>query len=122
METTTYNSSANQGFSNPGDDALNRTSASAHGAINTAADAADKAARKAGPAIDRVAAKAHQAVDKAVEVAAPAAEWLSQQGESLNATQQKLLDDTCKYVAANPLKSIGFAVLAGVVLGRILLK
>jgi ElaB/YqjD/DUF883 family membrane-anchored ribosome-binding protein len=84
--------------------------------------AVDEAARKAAPAIDRTAAMAHQVVDKVAGAAAPAAEWLSVQGEHLNETQKKLVGDTCSYVAANPLKSIGLALVAGVLLGRVILK
>ena len=65
---------------------------------------------------------AHQAVDKAAGVAAPTADWLSEQGESLNATQKKLVADTCGYVTANPLKSVGIAVLAGFLLSRVIFR
>ena len=85
------------------------------------AGAVDDAARKAKPAIDQVTAKAHQAVDKAAAAAAPTAEWLSDKGESIKATQKKLMSDTCSYVSANPLKSIGIALVAGFLLSRIVL-
>jgi ElaB/YqjD/DUF883 family membrane-anchored ribosome-binding protein len=65
-----------------------------------------------------MAAMAHRAVDKASDAAAPTAEWLQEQGDSLNATQKKLMADTCSYVSANPLKSVGIAVVAGFVLSR----
>jgi len=84
--------------------------------------AVDAAARKAVPAIDRTTAMAHQVVDKVAGAAAPAAAWLSEQGEHLNDTQKKLVGDTCSYVAANPLKSIGLALVAGMLLGRVILK
>ena len=41
---------------------------------------------------------------------------------SLNAAQKKLVADTCSYVSANPLKSVGIAVVAGFLLGRIILR
>jgi len=63
---------------------------------------------------------AHQAVDKVAGAAGPTAEWLAEQGESLNATQKKMMADTCGYVSANPLKSVGIAVLAGFLLSRII--
>jgi ElaB/YqjD/DUF883 family membrane-anchored ribosome-binding protein len=75
--------------------------------------AADEAARKAKPAIDRATEFAHQAVDRAQSAAAPAAAWLGDQTENLKATQQKLVDDTCEYVSANPLKSVAIALVAG---------
>ena len=82
------------------------------------AGAADEAARKAKPKIDQVAAMAHKAVDKAADAAAPTAEWLVDKGDSLNATQRKLVADTCSYVSANPLKSVGFALLAGFLISQ----
>ena len=70
---------------------------------------------------DQVAAMAHKAVDKAADAAAPAAEWVVDKGDSINATQKKLISDTCSYVSANPLKSVGFALLAGFLISRIVL-
>lgn len=102
------------------DGALSKASSGAHTAVDSIAGAADGVLRKAQPAIDQVATMAHQAVDKVASAAAPTADWLAEQGESLNATQKKLMSDTCGYVSANPLKSIGIAVLAGFVISRII--
>ncbi|HKA41015.1 MAG TPA: hypothetical protein VKF40_03405 [Burkholderiales bacterium] len=99
---------------------INQASASAHSTVDTLAGAADEAARKAKPAIDRVAAAAHDAVDKAASAAVPAAQWVSEQGESLVAMQKKLVGDTCKYISANPLKSVAIALAAGFILSRII--
>ena len=99
---------------------LNKASSSAHAVVNSITEAADEAARKAKPAIDRVAAMAHQAVDKAAGAAAPTADWLAEQGDSLNATQKKLVADTCSYISANPLKAVGIAVVAGFLLSRLI--
>jgi ElaB/YqjD/DUF883 family membrane-anchored ribosome-binding protein len=63
---------------------------------------------------------AHDAVDKAAAAAAPAAEWLRTQGHDLAAMEKKLVDDACKYVAANPLKSVAIALAAGFLLSRII--
>ena len=100
--------------------ALNKMSSNAHSAVDSFAASADEAARKAKPAIDKVAAMAHQAVDKAAGAAAPTADWLMEQGESLNNSQKKLVSDTCSYVAANPLKSLGIAMAAGFLLSRLI--
>ena len=110
-----------RGSSLPGnnDGTLNKASSSAHAAVDSMAGAADAAARKAKPAIDKVAAMAHQAVDKAAGAAAPAADWLAEQGDSLNATQKKLMADTCSYISAHPIKSVGIAVVAGFLLSRL---
>ena len=123
METTAPgNMPSTSGLSNNTEGSLNKASSSAHAAVNSIAGAADEAARTAKPAIDRVAAMAHQAVDKAAGAAAPTADWLAEQGESLNTTQKKLVADTCDYISANPLKAVGIAVVAGFLLSRIILR
>src|SRR5665811_1075914 len=121
METTAPgNTPSTSGLSNNTEGALNKASSGAHAAVNSIAGAADEAARKAKPAIDRVAAMAHQAVDKAAGAAAPTADWLAEQGDSVNYSQKQLVADTRSYVSANPLKAVGMAVVAGFVLGRLI--
>jgi len=88
--------------------------------VDRAAEAADEAARKVKPVIDRAAELAHYAVDKTADVAAPTAEWLGEHGESLIASPKKLVDGTSRYVSANPLKSVAIALVAGLVIARIL--
>jgi ElaB/YqjD/DUF883 family membrane-anchored ribosome-binding protein len=123
METSARgNTPSTSGMSGNNDGTFNKASSSAHAAVNSIAGAADEAARKAKPAIDRVAAMAHQAVDKAAGAAAPTADWLTEQADSLNATQKKLVADTCSYISANPLKAVGIAVVAGFLLSRIILR
>ena len=85
---------------------VNRTAAGAHAAVDTLAAAGNQAASRVKPAIDRVTAMAHNAVDTAAGAVTPAAEWLNEQGESFNALQKKVVDDTCSYISANPLKSV----------------
>jgi ElaB/YqjD/DUF883 family membrane-anchored ribosome-binding protein len=104
----------------PDDGVLNKTTAGAHAAVSSIADAADLAARNAQPAIDHVAAMAHQAVEKAAASAAPAVDWIGEQGESLHAAQKKLVSDTSAYIAANPLMSVGMAILAGILISRVI--
>jgi ElaB/YqjD/DUF883 family membrane-anchored ribosome-binding protein len=72
-------------------------------------------------AMARVAAMAHQAVDKAAGAAGPTAEWLTERAEELDVRQKKLTADTCSYVTAHPMKSVGIAVLVGIVIGRLVL-
>lgn len=121
MENTNFGNPATTfGNSLRDDGVMTKTTAGVHAAVNSVADAADSAARKAKPAIDQVAAMAHQAVDKAAASAAPAVDWIGEQGESLNATQKKLITDTSAYIAANPLMSVGVAVLAGFFISRMI--
>jgi ElaB/YqjD/DUF883 family membrane-anchored ribosome-binding protein len=100
--------------------ALNKASSGAHATVDSLAGAADQAVRKAKPAIDHAAAIAHQAVDRAANAAAPAADWLTQQGENLTTAQRRLVADTTKYISANPLKSVAIALAAGFVISRII--
>lgn len=102
-------SSLNQGRSA---DAIRQAASSAHGAV-------DQAAGKAKPAIDKAAQFAHQTVDKAAGAAAPAAAWISEKTEVLKVTQKQVLDDTCNYVSAHPLRSVGIAAAVGFVIGRL---
>lgn len=95
----------------------NGSSGKASSAVHSAID---EAARKAGPAIDRAASLAHDAADKVSTVGSQTADWMSAQGEHLSAAQKKLVDDTCAYVSANPLKSVAMALAAGYVVSRIL--
>ena len=120
MENNLRGTSPLTSGSNNADGALHKASSRVHDAVNSVAGAADEAARKAKPAIDNMAAMAHQAVDKVAGAAAPTADWLVEQGESLNATQKKLVADTCDYVSAHPLKSVGIALVTGFILSRFL--
>lgn len=101
--------------SNPNDGVVNRAAAGANVAIDRAADNATDTVK---PVIDRAAQIAHQAVNKAAAVAAPTADWVRHQGDSLLATQQKISSDAAHYVGAHPWRSLGFALAAGFVISR----
>jgi len=119
MEVTTRANTSFPAGNVTADAPLNKVAASVHGAVDSLAGAADNAVRKATPAIDRVAQAAHQAVNKVADVAGPTADWLSEHGDSLRATQRKVVADTGQYVSENPWKSLGIAVAAGFVVGRL---
>lgn len=120
MEKPTGTNTPTTGSSSTADSGLARVASGAHGVVDKIANAADDAVRDATPAIDRVAALAHQTVDNATSAAMPTAEWLSAKGDDLNTRRKILVDDTCKFVAANPMKSIGLALVAGLLIGRIM--
>jgi len=63
--------------------------------------------------LNKAAARVHGAVNRVSDAAAPAAQWLEEQREALSTTGDKLIDSTCKYVAAHPLQSLGLALAAG---------
>ena len=118
MEVTTRTNIPFPNGNGEADTNLNKAAAGVHGAVDKIAGAADGAARKVKPAIDRVAQIAHQAVNKVTDVAGPTADWLREQGDSLQATQRKVAADTGQYVAAHPWKSLGFALAAGFLISR----
>jgi ElaB/YqjD/DUF883 family membrane-anchored ribosome-binding protein len=95
------------------DGVVERVSSGAHTAV-------DQAERKAIPAISHVAEMAHHAVDATAERVAPAADWLAEHRDSLKASEKRLLAETCGYVQAHPIASLGMAVVAGFVLSRVL--
>jgi ElaB protein len=94
-----------------GGSALGNATATVHSAI-------DEAAHKAQPVIDRVASMAHQATDKVSNAGEQTADWVSQQSENLVVTQKVMVDAACKYISANPLKAVGIALVAGLVISR----
>jgi ElaB/YqjD/DUF883 family membrane-anchored ribosome-binding protein len=53
------------------------------------------------------------------KAAAPTAQWLEEQRETLGSAGTRLVDSTCKYVAAHPLQSLGLALMAGYLIGRV---
>lgn len=119
METSpSLTNSFATGNPNGADGTLGKAVAGAHTAVMKAATVAEETVRKAKPVIDHVAASAHHAVDKAADVVAPTAEWLLAQGGNLRAAQQKLTADTREYVSGNALKSLAFALVAGLLIGR----
>ena len=74
----------------------------------------------AAPAVvARVAGVAHQTVDKVAEAAAPTAQWLSGKTEALAVSGRNAVADARVYVTANPWQSVGVAVVAGFLLGRL---
>ena len=119
MEKTGYGTSpSTSSMSTSIDNTLSKASSGAHAAVDSMVGAAEGAIQKTRPAIDKVAGMAHLAVDKAAASAAPAAGWIGEKSDQLDASQKKFVNDTCAYIAANPLTAIGLAVFAGVLLSR----
>ena len=93
----------------------------AHNAVNSVASSAQQAASSVQPAINRAVDAAHSTVDSAKQAADSAANWASEKGASLQEAGEKFMDDTCEYIAAEPLKSIGIALAVGIILGKAVL-
>jgi ElaB/YqjD/DUF883 family membrane-anchored ribosome-binding protein len=69
--------------------------------------------------LNRATIRAHGAVDQVADAAAPAAQWLEDQGETLASGSEKFLQTSAKYIAAHPVQSLGLAIAAGYLLGRL---
>lgn len=69
--------------------------------------------------LNKTTARVHGAVDQVADAAAPTAQWLEEQSEALGTTGEELMNSTCKYVAAHPLQSLGLALAAGYLIGRL---
>jgi ElaB/YqjD/DUF883 family membrane-anchored ribosome-binding protein len=100
---------------------IDNTAAEAHGAVEYAAGAAGEVLERAKPMLETATNMAHLAVETAAEKVARPAHWLAQQGEGLQVKQQQLVGDARGYVSANPFKSLAIALVAGIVLGRLVL-
>ena len=86
----------------------------------TMADTADTAAAKAKPVLDRITSMATDAADKAYAMKGQAKDYLIEHADQLSAKQKEMVDEASKYISANPLKAIGIAVLAALVVGRLM--
>lgn len=70
--------------------------------------------------LNKATAQVHGAVDQVVHAAAPAAQWLEKQGDTLSSGSEKLLKDSSSYVAAHPLQSLAMALAAGYLISRLI--
>ena len=86
----------------------------------TMADAADTAVAKARPVLDRISTMAGEAADKAADMKGQAKGWISAQGDQLSARQKQVVDSTASYISANPFKALGVAVVAALIVGRLM--
>ena len=90
--------------------------ARAHEAVD---EAAARVSQTVAPTIDKVARGAHRTVDTVARAAVPAAEWLDEGRQRLLERQEELLADCRSYVRERPLVTIGVALLAGYIAGRL---
>jgi ElaB/YqjD/DUF883 family membrane-anchored ribosome-binding protein len=104
----------------PDRNAQDRASA-AHDVVDKVAGVADRATRNIKPTIDGVVDGAHKTVDKVSEVAGSATDWANEKTANVKEAGEKLMDDTCAYIGARPLKSLAIAIVAGVLIGKAVL-
>ncbi|HEY3487740.1 MAG TPA: hypothetical protein VGL10_06710 [Gammaproteobacteria bacterium] len=72
------------------------------------------------PKIERAKSSVHEAVDRIADGAIDAADRLGARTDQLKELQQDLMETCSQYVRENPLKSLGIAVVSGLVLSRLL--
>ena len=88
--------------------------------MSTMREIAADAVEQSRPVLERLSTKAHDAIDKAACMPGQAKEWMSEKSEYLTAKQKQLIDEASTYVSANPLKAIGIAVVAALIVGRLM--
>jgi ElaB/YqjD/DUF883 family membrane-anchored ribosome-binding protein len=107
------------------------TSDSMAGKSGSGANAGEAAKGSADEMLERVVEGAHKMVDRVAERAAPAverlkhtvdgaAETVHSQTDRIHAAQEEWIDATRACVRNHPLTSIGVAVLAGMVLSKMM--
>src|SRR5262245_46270625 len=80
----------------------------------------DKIAQSAHEAVDRIASRAAPAVDQMRSAATHASEAMSDRLDRFTAVQDEWIDSAREQVRAHPLAVVGLAVLAGLLVGRIM--
>ncbi len=93
--------------------AVERASTGAHSVI-------DKVTGAAHPAVDRIASGAHRTVDRATGAATHTATVFNVKREQFRFARLRAMGETCDYVRANPVLSLGIAVAAGYLLATVL--
>ena len=79
----------------------------------------DRAAQGAHDVVDRLAAKAMPAVEKMRTLAGSAGETLQQRADRFVELEEEVLESTRVYVRDNPIKAVGIALAAGLLLARL---
>ncbi len=86
----------------------------------TMSDTADTAVAKVRPMMDKLSTMASQAADKAYDMKGQAKEWMGSKTEEMTARQKEMVEQASKYISANPFKALAMAVLAALVVGRLM--
>jgi ElaB/YqjD/DUF883 family membrane-anchored ribosome-binding protein len=78
----------------------------------------DQAKNGAAATADSAAAAVHRTIDQAADTAAAAADWVSQKANDYTRAPQAALESACETIRARPLMSVGIALAAGYIIGR----
>jgi ElaB/YqjD/DUF883 family membrane-anchored ribosome-binding protein len=83
----------------------------AHGLVDQAVEGTSSGTQRAARAV-------HRQIDSATTGATAAADWMTSQVDEYTRRPQELLDSACETIRARPLMSVGIAIAAGYLIGR----
>ena len=101
------------------DDTNSGTGTRVAGMAERAHGLVDQAKSGAAAKADAAASAAHRRIDQAASTAAAATDWASQKVGDYTRAPQAALESACETIRARPLVSVGIALAAGYILGRI---
>ena len=79
----------------------------------------DQAKNGAAAGADHAAQAVHRRIDQAATGASSAADWVAQKAGDYTRAPQAALDSACDAIRERPLVSVGIALAAGYIIGRI---
>lgn len=101
------------------DDSRTGTSTNrAQGITERAHGLVDQARNGAAAGADKAASAVHKGIDQAAGTATAAADWVSQKADDYTRAPQAALETACATIRERPLLSVGIALAAGYVIGR----
>lgn len=101
------------------EESTSTTTSRLQGVAEKAHGLVDQARTGAAAGADTAAQAVHRRIDQAAGGATAAADWMSQRVSDYTRAPQAALDTTCDTIRARPLLSVGVALAAGYLLGRI---
>jgi ElaB/YqjD/DUF883 family membrane-anchored ribosome-binding protein len=101
------------------DDTKTGTTTRVQGLAERAHGYVDQARNGAATGADQAAQVAHRSIDQAATGATAAADWVSQKTGDYTRAPQAALESACATIRERPLLSVGIALAAGYVIGRI---
>jgi ElaB/YqjD/DUF883 family membrane-anchored ribosome-binding protein len=80
----------------------------------------DRLYRTAGDSLDDLKARAYEAIDKITDASHQTGDLLSKKGRQLMKVEERMLKNSRECIRERPIASIAIAMVAGMVLGRLL--
>jgi len=94
------------------------TTGRVQGAAERAHGYVDQAKNGAAATAESAASAVHRTIDQAADTATAAADWVSQKASDYTRAPQAALETACETIRARPLMSVGIALAAGYIIGR----